>query len=133
RRWVARSHDGGETWQDAYEERTVMPYTAVDCGLIRVQPPTAPDSTADWLLHSHPNKVDKREGLTVSLSMDGGRTWPVSKLLYGYGAQYSDLIQLKDGTIGLLYEKKNNHPGSTLGGGISFVRFELDWLIDNIE
>src|SRR5690606_25173717 len=97
RRWVARSNDGGVTWHDAYEERTVMPYTAVDCGLIRIHLPNQPDVSADWLLHSHPNKLDKREGLTVSLSTDGGKTWPVSKLVYAYGAQYSDLVQLKDG------------------------------------
>ncbi len=133
RRWVARSNDQGVTWQEGYEEETVIPYTAVDCGLIRVQPSHQESRKTDWLLHSHPNKVDKREGLTVSLSTDGGKTWPVSKLVYAYGAQYSDLVQLKDGTIGLMYEKKNNHPESTLVAGISFVRFELDWLMENME
>lgn len=133
RRWVARSNDRGATWQYGQEELTAMPYTAVDCGLIRIQPPNQQGAAADWLLHSHPNTVDKREGLTVSLSTDGGKTWPVSKLVYAYGAQYSDLVQLKDGTIGLLYEKKNNHPGSTLVDGISFVRFELGWLTENMK
>ena len=130
RRWVALSDDQGVTWQTGHEEETAMPYTAVDCGLIRIRPPHPVSPQADWLLHSHPNKVDKREGLTVSLSTDGGRTWQ-SKLMYGYGVQYSDLVQLRDGTIGLLYEKKNNHPGSTLGDGISFVRFDLKWLMED--
>ncbi len=128
RRWIARSKDQGETWEEGFEEETVMPYTAVDCGLIRIRHPNQPSTAANWLLHAHPNKLKKREGLTVSLSLDGGRTWAVSKLIYRYGALYSDLVQLKDGTIGLLYEKKNNHPGSAIAGGISFIRFELDWL-----
>lgn len=132
KRWVALSNDNGETWSSGYETVTAMPYTVVDCGLLRVQPLSS-DLGSDWLLHSHPNKLDKREGLTVSLSMDGGSTWPVSKLIYGYGAAYSDLVQLSDGTIGVLYEKKNNHPGSTLGDGIYFVRFGLAQLLGAVD
>ena len=128
RRWAALSDDQGRTWKTGYEEHTVMPYTSVDCGLIRIRPPHMKNKRKNWLLHSHPNKEKERAGLTVSLSTDGGKTWPVSKLIYGYGAMYSDLVQLNDGSIGLIYEKKNNHPGSDLPGGISFVRFELDWL-----
>ena len=131
RRWVARSIDQGVTWQQGYEEETVMPYTSVDCGLIRIHSPEIKHNEVDWLLHSHPNKVDKREGLTVSVSVDGGETWAASKLIYEYGAQYSDLVQLKDGTIGLLYEKKNNHPASNLAGGISFVRVNLTYLLQD--
>lgn len=133
KRWIARSNDQGVTWHKGHEEETVMPYTSVDCGLIRVRPPRQKHNEADWLLHSHPNKLDKREGLTVSLSTDSGLTWRASKLVYAYGAKYSDLVQLKDGTIGLLYEKSNNHPGSALPEGISFVRFELEWLVENME
>jgi len=46
-----------------------------------------------------------RENMTVRLSYDEGKTWPVSKVIYPGSAAYSDLIVLPDGTVGCLYER----------------------------
>src|SRR3546814_17774936 len=95
---------------------------------MRYYPTHKKSRKAILLIDSHPIKEKERAEMTVIFSPECGKTCPVRKLIYGYGAMYSDLVQLKDGAIVLLYEKRNNHPGSDLPGGISFVRFELDWL-----
>ena len=65
-----------------------------------------------------------RTNLTVRMSHDEGRTWPVSKLLVAGPAAYSCLTRLPDGRVGAIIE--------TLGyRKLSFVAFELNWLEAN--
>ncbi|MCY2972790.1 MAG: sialidase family protein, partial [Planctomycetota bacterium] len=61
----------------------------------------------------------KRENLSIKLSRDDGKTWPISKTLEAGPSAYSDLAVLSDGTILCLYEGKDV---------ISLARFNLDWL-----
>lgn len=124
RRWIAFSKDGGLTWINGTEQMIVIPHTSVDCGLISV-PASDKKDKSSWLLYSHPDKKDKREGLTVSLSKDAGKTWISSKTVFPYGVQYSDLVKLKNGYVGLLYEKGDPFPDSKNIREISFVRFKL--------
>jgi len=126
RRWVGMSKDGGQTWAQVEGPDITIP--PVDCGLIRIQPSDGKGD--DWLLLSHPTGK-KRQGLTVSFSPDGGVTWPVSKLVYANGSQYSDLVQLPDGNYGLIYEKTHNEPGSVSPSEIAFVRFNYEWLVQD--
>ena len=65
-----------------------------------------------------------RYRLTVRLSYDDGRTWPVSRLVEPGTAAYSALARLSDGQIGVLYES----------GGyrhLTFAAFALNWLAPN--
>ncbi len=66
----------------------------------------------------------KRENLSIKLSRDDGKTWPISKTLETGPSAYSDLAVLSDGTILCLYEGKEV---------ISIARFNLDWLNENAE
>jgi sialidase-1 len=61
----------------------------------------------------------KRENLSIKLSRDDGKTWPLSKTLEAGPSAYSDLAVLSDGTILCLYEGKDV---------ISLARFNLNWL-----
>jgi sialidase-1 len=61
----------------------------------------------------------KRENLSIKLSRDDGRTWPVNKTLEAGPSAYSDLAVLPDGTTLCLYEAKNE---------IVCARFNLDWV-----
>ena len=61
----------------------------------------------------------KRENLSIKLSRDDGKTWPVSKTLDAGPSAYSDLAVLPDGTILCLWETKND---------IQCARFNLDWI-----
>ncbi|MBL9201447.1 MAG: exo-alpha-sialidase [Opitutaceae bacterium] len=66
-----------------------------------------------------PAKSGKRENLSIKLSRDDGRTWPVNKTLDAGPSAYSDLAVLPDGTVLCLYEK---------GSDIVAARFNLEWL-----
>ena len=61
----------------------------------------------------------KRENLSIKLSRDDGKTWPVNKVLDPGKAAYSDLAVLPDGTVLCLYEADTN---------IVCARFNLEWI-----
>jgi len=64
-----------------------------------------------------------RQNMTIRLSYDEGKTWPVAKTLHAGSAAYSDLVVLPDGSIGCLYERDDYRK-------IMFSRFTLGWLTD---
>lgn len=93
---------------------------------------TAHPSQPGTLIYSNPHtlKLDaegketpagrgKRENLSIKLSRDDGKTWPVSKTLDAGPSAYSDLAVLPDGTVLCLWETKND---------IQCARFNLDWI-----
>jgi len=66
-----------------------------------------------------PSAKGPRQNLTVKLSRDDGKTWPVSRTLEAGPSAYSDLAVLPDGTVLCLYEKASD---------IVVARFNLAWL-----
>ncbi len=74
-------------------------------------------------------KSCKREDMTVFLSYDEGKTWPVKKIIRPgtAGCGYSDLAVLPDGTILCAYGA-----GPKFGSDAKIVltRFNLEWLTD---
>ena len=74
-----------------------------------------------------------RRQLTVHMSYDECRTWPVSKVIYEEGASYSDLCIAPDGTICCLYERGSEGGVSSYSGDIVFARFDLEWLTDGAD
>ncbi len=67
-----------------------------------------------------------RATMTVKLSYDEGKSWPVAKTVHAGPTAYSCLTVLKDGTIGLLYERGSTSPYES----ITFARFNLEWLTE---
>ena len=120
-RLVAISRDGGVTFGAASEEPQ-LPDPRNNADVIRVSPDAPAGSReAQMLLFSNTANETRRVDLTVRLSCDSGRTWPVSKVVHAGPAMYSTMARLPDGTIGLLYENGDAQ-------GITFVRFGLAWL-----
>lgn len=76
----------------------------------------------EWLLFANP-ATGGRNGMTLRVSIDGGLSWPISRLVYAGSSAYSSLCILPDNTIGLLYEKDGTSK-------ITFVRVEEEWLLD---
>ena len=99
-RGIAISSDGGATWRARGFDSDMPPFVSVDCGFISVH-----HSGQQILLMSHPRNPDRRRELTISASTDGGNTWQIHHAIHTEGANYSDLVALPDGRIGLLYGK----------------------------
>jgi sialidase-1 len=118
RRLVSSSSDGGMTWTEPTRDETLVEPTC-QASLWRYSWPT--DSQPGVLLFANPDSTRRRERMTVRLSYDEGRTWPVSRLIDPGPSAYSCLTRLKDGRIGLIYERDNYQR-------LSFVSFTLDWL-----
>lgn len=84
------------------------------------------------LLFSNPDSrnIEKtpRKNLTIKLSYDEGKSWPVQKVLEPGSAGYSDLAVGPDGSIYCLYETNT----TTTGWNYSLVlkKFSLQWLTD---
>ena len=78
------------------------------------------------VLFSNPASEKVRQKMTVRLSYDEGKTWPVSKLLHGGPSAYSCLAVASDGTILCLYERG----AKSAYEKITLARFRLSWLTD---
>jgi sialidase-1 len=51
------------------------------------------------------SKADHRQGLAISESSDGGRTWPKHTVIYKWSSTYSDLVVMGGGKVGILWER----------------------------
>ena len=67
--------------------------------------------------------------MTIRVSYDEGKTWPVAKLLNAGPSGYSCLTVLPDMTIGCLYERGDHSSIEKL----TFARFSLNWLTDGAD
>lgn len=85
--------------------------------------PGAPASNpqSSWLLFSNTEDTSARRNLTVKMSCDNGKTWPIRKVVDPGAAAYSTLTRLPDGRVGLLYERADYQH-------ITYASFDLKWL-----
>ena len=125
RREVAISQDGGLTWSESKFDETLIEPTC-QASLLRFTE-MGPFSK-NRLLFSNPAETT-RVKMTVRLSYNEGKTWPVSKLIHQGPSSYSSLAILPDNTIGLLYEGGEEHRRAW----IKFARFNLEWLTDGAD
>lgn len=120
RREIAMSKDGGLTWsQSRFDAALIEP--VCQAGFLRLSDEL--DHLPRGLLFSNPAATE-RVRMTVRLSYDEGKSWPVSRLVHEGPSAYSSLAILPDGTIGLLYEGGEEHPYES----ITFARFNIEWL-----
>jgi len=127
RRRCAWSDDGGETWRD-WQVVQALPdgpqNSGFGCmgGLTRL-----PVRGRDIVLYSNSDSTTGRNRGTVWASFDGGKTWPLKRLVFEGAFSYSSLNVGRPGTkteglIYLLFE------GGPKGGG-TMARFNLSWLL----
>jgi sialidase-1 len=121
---VSLSSDGGESWSDKTQDRTLVDPTCQ--GSILRHTKRSDGFDKDRLLFCNPADESRRANITVRLSYDEGKTWSISKTLREEPcAGYSCMTVLADGSIGLLYES-----GTYSSDTICFARFSLEWLTD---
>ena len=125
---IALSYDGGETWRDHYIDPTLPDgpprVYGNKAGLVRLE--IADHDILIFSMTDNPNgptaihSTAGRINITVWASFDGGKTWPVKRLVSPKGG-YSHLAAGRPGTPsqGLIY--------LTTEG--LFARFNLDWVL----
>ena len=125
-RGVAISSNGGESWSDFRWDHAL---NECPCQASIIRYSWAGRGQKSRLLFANPdNKGEKfnvveRTRMTVRLSYDEGKTWPVKRLIHAGPASYSGLVRLPDGDIGLILEGGEKHRREW----IRFVRFSLLW------
>lgn len=116
-RIVAISADGGATWEKVYLDEQ-LPTPVCQASIIDFQNA----NNQSLILFSNPASQQRREKMTVRVSLDNGQTWPIKREIRSGASAYSDLVIQADQQIGLLYEHGNN-------GGIHYALFNEAWLV----
>ena len=122
-RAVATSSDGGMTWSAVrHDPALVEPI----CQASFLRYTQRPDADRNRLLFSNPGHAEsgRRRDMTVRMSYDEGKTWPVERLLRPGPAAYSSLAVLPNEKIACLFEGGRQHPYER----IVFARFSRRWL-----
>ena len=124
-RAIAWSKDGGETWSDIqFDEELIEPI----CQASLISYTNVNQHDKNRLLFSNPASKE-RVNMTVRLSYDEGKTWPVHQSLHAGPSAYSCLTVLPDMTVACLYERGDEHSYETL----TLARFTLDWLTGVVD
>lgn len=114
------SGDGGETfgafWRD---EALIEPIC--QGSIVRY---SWPESGKSRIVFANPASTTERVGMTVRVSYDEGKTWPVSNLVHKGWACYSSVVALPDGKVGLLFEAGDRARYERM----EFVRMSLGWI-----
>jgi sialidase-1 len=116
-RLVSISNDGGESWNEIFFDQNLIS-PVCQSSIISIV-----NDNKQLLLYSGPYSKTDRHQMSVLISEDQGKSWPVRKLIYADTSAYSDLVILDDNSIGLFYERDRN--------GLYFARFNLPWLYEN--
>lgn len=112
----AYSKDGGQTWSKlSYVKDLIDPGCCASMLTVN-------HKGQELLVFINPYSKKGRVNGTVSISKDGGKTWPIQKQLFpaDKAFAYSSSSQLPDGSIGTFFES---------GGEMHFTRYTLDWLL----
>jgi len=141
RRIQTNSKDGATGWtRPVFNAQLLEP---ICMGSI-VRYSRKPNNDKNRIIFANPHNLDRRDGkakegisrdrrnLSIKLSYDECKTWPVNKALEpGYSA-YSDLAVLNDGTILCFYERGREADAMqkkpTSYAYLTLARFNLEWL-----
>jgi len=131
-RHIAHSKDGGETWEGLYVSEELPDGDqsgdyGLMAGLIRL-----PIEGHDILLFSNIVSKEGRNHGTVWASFDGGKTWPVNKLVEEGKFAYSSMTAGRAGTPseGLIYLFYEGESQDAAGYAGKMAIFNLPWLTD---
>ncbi|MCB1232698.1 MAG: exo-alpha-sialidase [Verrucomicrobiae bacterium] len=133
RRLVVTSSDGATNWsQPHFQEELVEPICMG--GIVRYE-----HDGQSLLLFSHPDNLEggrggepepgksrARKNMTVHLSRDEGKTWPLKRSVEPGWSAYSDIAVTQSGTILCFYGR--GEKASFAGDRLTVARFNFEWL-----
>ncbi|MCE2863240.1 MAG: Sialidase precursor [Verrucomicrobiota bacterium] len=132
RRREAWSRDGGETWEGLRVNPVLADGGGYDRGYgLKAGLTRLPVAGRDILIFSNTDTAGgPREKLTLWASFDGGRSWPVKRLVNPGHSAYSSLATGRPGTPGegsvyLLFEGGPDGKYTAM----HFVRLNLSWIL----
>ena len=104
-RIVSVSSDGGQTWDTSYYDKN-LPDPVCQGTILTI----GKKKGKNILAFCNAADEKKRDNLTLRVSYDDGRSWPVAKLIdkaeqLKDNAAYSDIVKLSKRSVGVLYEK----------------------------
>ncbi|MBS0207871.1 MAG: exo-alpha-sialidase [Planctomycetes bacterium] len=143
RRLITISADGATGWSEPeFDPALIEPICMAS--IIRVS--TSAQGGKDRIAFANPDNMQRADGkeaegksrdrrnLSIKLSYDEGKTWPVNRVLEAGYSAYSDMAVLPDGTILCLYERGNDRDSEkkkpTSYAYLTLARFNLAWLTD---
>jgi Neuraminidase (sialidase) len=126
-RAVSISADGATKWSKPVLDKQ-LPEPICMASLCRLT--EQPAFAKNRILFANPHNPDgrQRRNLTVKLSYDEGKTWPVARALEAGISGYSDLAVGPDGTIYCLYERGGINKNMYKTAALTVARFNLEWL-----
>ena len=135
-RRVGWSADGGLSFSSQVRD-AALPEPVCEASICRYTlAADIPDGAGrDRVLFSNPasSRKGNRRRLTVRMSHDECRTWPVAKVVDDGPASYSDLCIAPDGTICCLHERGAPGRVSYYSGDVVLARFDIEWLTDGAD
>jgi Neuraminidase (sialidase) len=134
------SKDDGETWSQPVAQSelpdpdcqgSMIRYTREDQGYTKNRILFANPVSGAIAAGSAESDPRGRFNVTVRMSYDEGKTWPIEKLILAGPGAYSSMTVFPDGSVGILFET-----GLAFGTfddycrKLVFARFTVDWLTD---
>jgi sialidase-1 len=119
-RKISVSSDGGSMWSDIYSDKALVEPICQGSLLSS----NSGRKKTFTMLFLNPADTAVRRNMTLRVSRDEGKTWPVSKVLHEGPSAYSDMTILSDGSVGCLFEAGNTSPYK----GIVFRKVSLNEL-----
>ena len=141
RRLVTTSPDGSSRWtMPEFHDQLKEPI----CMASIVRFSEATDGGRNRILFANPDNLVQSNGkapepgmsgarrnLSIKLSYDETKTWPVNKVLEPGSSAYSDLAVLADGTMLCFYERSDTDAATrSRKDYLTVARFNLEWLTD---
>ena len=97
-RQLAYSDDGGESWKDMHHhESLIEPICQASALRLDLEGQV-------YVLFANPADTKSRVNMTMRVSSDDGKSWPMVKQIFPGPSAYSDLTAMDGKNIGILYE-----------------------------
>lgn len=97
-RQLAYSDDGGESWKDMQHHPTLVE-PICQASTLRFH-----YKDQVYIFFANPANTSNRVNMTLRLSKDDGKNWPIEKQIFQGPSAYSDLTTIDSENVGILYE-----------------------------